>query len=71
MRSINFIICISLAVSTDLFGQSTLTKTGTTVANYLNIDVGSRAIAMGGSFVSIAEGDNPRNIEAKLQGFVT
>ncbi|MFZ5518574.1 MAG: PorV/PorQ family protein [Candidatus Zhuqueibacterota bacterium] len=54
MRKIGLIINGLLFLCFDLFGQSSLTKTGTTVANYLNIDVGSRAVAMGGSFVSIA-----------------
>jgi len=54
MRYITFVFYSLLILCTGLFGQADLTKTGTTVANYLNIDVGSRAIAMGGSFVSIA-----------------
>ena len=54
MRYTIFVICITLSISGSIFGQSELTKTGTTVANYLNIDVGSRAVSMGGSFVSIA-----------------
>jgi hypothetical protein len=54
MRHTIFVICIILSVCGCIFGQSVLTKTGTTVANYLNIDVGSRAVAMGGSFVAVA-----------------
>ncbi len=55
MQKIWLIINGLLLLCFDLFGQSSLTKTGTTVANYLNIDVGSRAIAMGGSYVSVAD----------------
>jgi len=54
MRHTIIIFCIILSVSNYLFGQTELTKTGTTVANYLNIDIGSRAVSMGGSFVSVA-----------------
>jgi len=54
MRHIVFILCIILCIGNYLFGQSELTKSGTTVANYLNIDVGSRAVSMGGSFVAVA-----------------
>ena len=54
MRFMNLILCFLLIGSVGLQGQSSLTKTGTTVANYLNIDVGSRAVGMGGSFVSVA-----------------
>jgi len=55
MQKILLIIFAILSFSSILFSQSSLTKTGTTVANYLNIDIGSRAIAMGGSFVSVAD----------------
>jgi hypothetical protein len=55
MKYISVLLCILLSGQALLYGQSSLTKTGTTVANYLNIDVGSRAIAMGGSFVSVAD----------------
>lgn len=32
-----------------------ITKVGTTAAGFLNIDVGARAVSMGGAFVSVAE----------------
>ena len=36
--------------------HSEVTKVGTTVANFLSIEAGARAVGMGGAFVAIAEG---------------
>lgn len=49
-------ICLTLLV---LFASSgfadEITKVGTTAAGFLNVDVGARAIGMGGAFVSMAD----------------
>jgi hypothetical protein len=37
-----------------LFGQK-VSKAGTTAAGFLNVDVGARAVGMGGAFVAVAE----------------
>jgi long-subunit fatty acid transport protein len=41
-------------IATQAFSQE-VTKVGTTAASFLNIDVGARALGMGGSFVSVAD----------------
>ena len=50
------IICIILAclMATALYSQN-VTKVGTTAAGFLNIDVGARAIGMGGAYVSVSD----------------
>jgi opacity protein-like surface antigen len=49
-------ICLTfLVLSTTLGFTKEVTKVGTTAAGFLNIDVGARAIGMGGAFVSMAD----------------
>jgi len=43
-----------LLLSVPIFSQS-VSKVGTTAAGFLNIDVGARAVSMGGAFVSVAD----------------
>ena len=53
----NYILWITIIVcicSTALYAQTGVTKVGTTAASFLAIDVGPRANAMGGAYVSIA-----------------
>ncbi len=47
-----FIIIMGISVPYTLFPQ--VTKTGTTAAKFLSIDIGPRAISMGGAFTSVA-----------------
>jgi hypothetical protein len=49
-----FIIGVLCLSSTQLTAQQEVTKVGTTAANFLVIDVGPRAAAMGSAYVSIA-----------------
>ncbi len=48
-----YIVIFIILFRIPLFAQS-VTKVGTTAAGFLNIDVGARAISMGGAFTSIA-----------------
>ncbi|RPH91960.1 MAG: hypothetical protein EHM72_18130, partial [Calditrichaeota bacterium] len=50
------IVCVVLAflMTTALFSQN-VTKVGTTAAGFLNIDVGARAIGMGGAYESVSD----------------
>ena len=48
-----FIFSIIVLLNTVCFGG--VTKTGTTAATFLKVDVGSRAIGMGGAYVALAE----------------
>lgn len=47
------ILFLSLLLCTSLLAQS-VSKVGTTAANFLNIDVGARAVSMGGAFTTLA-----------------
>jgi hypothetical protein len=49
-----FVLACILILSLFCYGAE-VSKTGTTAATFLKIDVGSRAIGMGGAFVAIAE----------------
>ena len=49
-----FIIGVLCLCCTQLTAQQQVTKVGTTAANFLGIDVGPRATAMGSAYVSIA-----------------
>lgn len=40
---------------TNINAQSGLTKVGTTAANFLDIEIGARAVAMGGAYVGVAD----------------
>lgn len=53
MKKILFSVLIISCFTTLSWGQN-VTKVGTTAAPFLNIGVGSRAIAMGGAFVAVA-----------------
>jgi len=53
MKKLLFSVLVLSCLSTVSWGQN-VTKVGTTAAPFLNIGVGSRAIAMGGAFVAIA-----------------
>ena len=68
------IIFIALLFGTVL-GHGQVTKVGTTVANFLSIESGARAVGMGGAFVAVAEGPaamywNPSGI-ARVDKFST
>lgn len=54
MKKIITILCGVLIITLALESKE-LTKVGTTALNFLNIDVGSRAVSMGGAYVAIAE----------------
>ena len=54
MKKRTFILAI-LLVASFAFAQEQVTKVGTTAAGFLNIDVGGRAVGMGGAFVSVAD----------------
>ncbi|MBN1482020.1 hypothetical protein EH223_06845, partial [candidate division KSB1 bacterium] len=45
---------VLLVVNVPLFAQE-VTKVGTTAAGFLNIDVGARAIGMGGAYVAVSD----------------
>ncbi|RPI03601.1 MAG: PorV/PorQ family protein [Calditrichaeota bacterium] len=53
-RSVMLFAVILLVVSLPLSAQN-VTKVGTTAAGFLNIDVGARAIGMGGAYVSVSD----------------
>jgi len=54
MKKLFVYICtITLLFMMPLFAQS-VTKVGTTAAGFLNIDVGAKAVGMGGAYVSVA-----------------
>ncbi len=70
MKKIILLLAVLSSV-TLLFSQN-VTKVGTTSAGFLNIDIGTRAIGMGGSYVSVADDAmsmywNPAGI-ARLSG---
>ena len=44
-----------LIISTGLFAQTGNTKVGTTSANFLQMEIGARAIALGGAYVAVAD----------------
>ncbi len=48
------VLCFALLLTIPVFAQE-VTKVGTTAAGFLNIDVGARAIGMGGAYVAVAE----------------
>ena len=52
-NKLSVILVIMIALSVSLSAVE-VTKTGTTAAGFLNIDVGARAVGMGGAFVSVA-----------------
>ena len=61
MRTILFLLGFLLAYSPQMaraqntIGSETITKVGTTAAQFLKLGVGSRAIALGGTYVGVAE----------------
>lgn len=55
MKYINYLIIFLLLLSTAQVGAKQVTKAGTTAAAFINVDVGARAIGMGGAFVSMAD----------------
>ena len=54
MRLFHIVIVVVLCFAVSGWGQE-VTKVGTTAAGFLNIDVGARAIGMGGAYVSVAD----------------
>jgi len=57
MKKFTLIMIILLFVTSGLIAQefiSDVSKVGTTAAPFLSIEVGSRAIGMGGAFVALA-----------------
>jgi opacity protein-like surface antigen len=55
MKKLIILIC-GVLLLTSYLSADEVSKVGTTALGFLNIDVGSRATAMGGAFVAIAEG---------------
>lgn len=55
MKKLNYVLFITLAVALFFAAQAQTLKTGTTSAQILKINVGPRAIGMGGAFTSIAD----------------
>lgn len=53
-RYIVLLLGVTMVLGTSLTARE-VTKTGTTAAPFLNIDVGARAVGMGGAFVSVAD----------------
>jgi len=53
-RYIALLLGVMMVLSVSLMARD-VSKTGTTAASFLNIDVGARAVGMGGAFVSIAD----------------
>ena len=74
MKSIKFItFLVTLAFLTPGLSAQSLTKSGTTAAQFLKIDVGPRAIAMGGAFTATANDIsaiywNPAGLASNLSG---
>ncbi len=54
MKQLYFALVIVAFLSVPCLGQG-VSKTGTTAANFLSIGMGSRAIAMGGAYVAVAD----------------
>ncbi|MDZ7371049.1 MAG: hypothetical protein ONB12_07765, partial [candidate division KSB1 bacterium] len=54
MKQVVLVFCALLVVALPLFSQN-VTKVGTTAAGFLNIDVGARAIGMGGAYVAVSD----------------
>ena len=54
MKKTSLTILFILVISGAVCGQ--VTKVGTTVANFLLIDTGARAVGMGGAYVAVADG---------------
>ena len=53
MKKIIYVVILLLIVQT-VYGQGEVTKVGTTAANFLNLEVGARAISLGGAFTAVA-----------------
>ncbi|MCD6375957.1 MAG: PorV/PorQ family protein [Caldisericaceae bacterium] len=53
MRKIKFLIIFYYLIPLIIFGQVKVTKVGTTSAQFLKIEAGARAVAMGGAFVAV------------------
>ncbi len=49
------ILLVLLLISTGVFAQSGNTKVGTTSANFIQMEIGARAIALGGAYVAVAD----------------
>ncbi len=60
MKKLNFAFLIILITATPSYCQyvSNVSAVGTTAASFLEIEVGSRAIGMGGAFVAVADDAN-------------
>ena len=54
MRQILVNSLIIIIIATELYGQGEVTRVGTTAANFLGMEVGTKAIAMGVAFTAIA-----------------
>jgi opacity protein-like surface antigen len=55
MNIIKYAIFIALLLCQNISIGKEVTKAGTTAAGFLNIDVGARAVSMGGAFVAMAD----------------
>ncbi|MCH8286353.1 PorV/PorQ family protein [candidate division KSB1 bacterium] len=53
-RFILVVLVLCLLVPVTVMGQEDVNKTGSTAANFLKLDVGARAIALGGAFTALA-----------------
>jgi len=73
MKSIKLVFFVIMIVLISKLSAQSLTKSGTTAAQFLKIDVGPRAIAMGGAFTATANDIsalywNPAGIASNLSG---
>ena len=55
MKKVSYICFILWMLSITIIQAKEVTKAGTTAAGFLVIDVGARAVGMGGAFVSLAD----------------
>ena len=53
-RFLLVVLVLSLLIPGAVFGQEEVNKIGSTAANFLKLEVGARAVALGGAFTSIA-----------------
>ena len=55
MRPIKLLTFLVLLSAKAIYGQGEVTRVGTTAANFLGMEVGTKAVAMGGAFTAIAD----------------
>lgn len=54
-RFLLVVLVVSLLIPGAVFGQEEVNKVGATAANFLKLEVGARAVALGGAFTAIAQ----------------